>query len=132
MFERNALKTALVLGGLVVAAGLTLPASDAQARVVVGVGIGVPLVGPAPWYPYPPAYYPPAYYAPPPVYVAPPPVYAPPPAAYYPPAPPATIAPQAQSWYYCDKPKGYYPYVQNCNAGWRPVPADPGAGAPPR
>jgi hypothetical protein len=133
MFERNALKTALVLGGLVVAAGLALPAPPAQARVVVGVGIGVPVVGPAPWYPYPPAYYapPPVYYPPAPVYVQPAPVYvAPPPPVYYPPAQPATVAPQAQSWYYCDNPKGYYPYVQNCNAGWRPVPANPGGGPP--
>jgi hypothetical protein len=29
------------------------------------------------------------------------------------------------SWYYCDNPKGYYPYVQSCNGPWRPVPATP-------
>jgi hypothetical protein len=25
------------------------------------------------------------------------------------------------SWYYCDNPPGYYPYVQNCPAGWQRV-----------
>ena len=24
-------------------------------------------------------------------------------------------------WYYCDSPSGYYPYVQNCPAGWQRV-----------
>ena len=30
-------------------------------------------------------------------------------------------------WYYCHNPKGYYPYIQKCNARWvkvRPFPAD--------
>lgn len=31
------------------------------------------------------------------------------------------------SWYYCDNPKGYYPYVQSCNGSWRAVaPTPPG------
>jgi len=30
-----------------------------------------------------------------------------------------------QSWYYCDNPKGYYPYVSSCSSGWRQVPARP-------
>lgn len=25
-------------------------------------------------------------------------------------------------WYYCEDPPGYYPYVQNCNVPWEPVP----------
>ena len=29
------------------------------------------------------------------------------------------------SWYYCDNPRGYYPYVQSCNGPWRPVPVTP-------
>ncbi len=30
------------------------------------------------------------------------------------------------SWYYCDTFQGYYPYVQQCSGGWRPVaPAPP-------
>jgi hypothetical protein len=36
-----------------------------------------------------------------------------------PPAPPPT------SWYYCDDPPGYYPYVPQCPGGWRQVPATP-------
>ena len=29
------------------------------------------------------------------------------------------------SWYYCDKPQGYYPYVQACPGGWRAVAPTP-------
>lgn len=25
-------------------------------------------------------------------------------------------------WYYCEDPQGYYPYVQQCNGPWEPVP----------
>ncbi len=114
------LKTSLALGVLAASVSI-LPAGAAHARVFVSVG--VPLYGPGPWY-YgpPPVVYapPPAYYYPPPVvYAPPPPVYAPPPVA------PTPVAPQAQTWFYCDNPKGYYPYVPTCNAGWRQVPAQP-------
>jgi hypothetical protein len=27
------------------------------------------------------------------------------------------------SWYYCQNPPGYYPYIQNCKAQWQAVPA---------
>jgi hypothetical protein len=39
------------------------------------------------------------------------------------PSPPVVVQPPAPraSWYYCDRPKGYYPYVQHCPGGWRPV-----------
>jgi hypothetical protein len=40
------------------------------------------------------------------------------------------VAPQQQqaSWYYCADPQGYYPYVQQCRAGWQRVsPTPPGA-----
>jgi hypothetical protein len=33
------------------------------------------------------------------------------------------------SWYFCDDPKGYYPYVQSCNVDWKPVPIQPQAAA---
>jgi hypothetical protein len=39
------------------------------------------------------------------------------------PAPAATAA--AGTWYYCDSAKAYYPYVQQCREGWRPVAATP-------
>ncbi len=28
-------------------------------------------------------------------------------------------------WYYCEDPQGYYPYVQQCNGPWEPVPPTP-------
>lgn len=37
--------------------------------------------------------------------------------------------PQAQSWYYCDSARAYYPYVESCPEGWRAVPAVPPAPA---
>ncbi|HEY2891061.1 MAG TPA: hypothetical protein VGJ31_10565 [Dongiaceae bacterium] len=81
-------------------------------------------------YPYP-AYYPPyPAYAPGYSYSQP---YYPSAQPYYPqpPQPPVNVAqapagpPPQQNWYYCDNPRGFYPYVQNCNAGWRSVPAQP-------
>jgi hypothetical protein len=63
-------------------------------------------------------------YAPPPAYYYPPPAYYPPQPVVVAPQPaPPTISPQAQTWYYCDNPQGYYPYVSSCYSGWRQVPA---------
>jgi len=74
------------------------------------------------WTPYP--YYPYGYY---PYYGYPAPyVYAAPPSA----AVNSNLPQQAQNWYYCDAARAYYPYVQNCPAGWRAVPAQPPAPAP--
>lgn len=75
-----------IIGLLAVVLALTVPGTKpAEARVFVGVGIGVPA--------YPAYYPPPVYYAPPPVYYAPPP----PVVVYQPPAPvyaaPAPVAP---------------------------------------
>jgi hypothetical protein len=33
--------------------------------------------------------------------------------------------PPAQSWYYCEASKSYYPYVSTCPTGWKTVPATP-------
>jgi hypothetical protein len=55
--------------------------------------------------------------------------YAPPePAAYN-----GNLAPQQQTWYWCDASRGYYPTVQTCPGGWRPVTpqAAPQPSAPP-
>lgn len=42
------------------------------------------------------------------------------------PAPQMSVQPPpSQYWYYCDNPKGYYPYVQQCPGGWRPVSPTP-------
>ena len=107
-------KTVLALCALVFGAGLALSAAPANARVFVRVGIG----GPYYYGGYP-------YYYPPPVVYAPPPVVYAPPVVYQQPAPPPAVAPQAQTWYYCDNPQGYYPYVSQCGTGWRQVPARP-------
>lgn len=74
-----------------------------------------------PVYPYPDPYQPPVVIVQtpqPPVYVeqTPPPVQA---------APPTQSSPQAQFWYYCSNPAGYYPYVPNCSVDWQKVPATP-------
>lgn len=31
------------------------------------------------------------------------------------------------SWYYCNSPAGYYPYVKSCNGDWKAVPIQPQA-----
>lgn len=64
------------------------------------------------WYIYPEPFYP---Y---PIYVPPATVIEVPPAAPVGPPP-------AQVWFYCDNPKGYYPYIPSCNGPWREVPATP-------
>jgi hypothetical protein len=104
MLRQSAFKSALVLGGLMLAGFAALSPSPAQARVFVGFGIGAPFYYPAPyWY-------------------GPPVVYAPPPVVYTQPAPQITYTqPAPQYWYYCDAAKGYYPYVNACPAGWRQV-----------
>lgn len=79
MFSGHVVRT-LVAAGIVAAAGATFAPAPASARVIVGVGFGLPLFLP------PPVYYPPA-----PVYYVPPP----PPPVYYVPAPAAAIAPPA-------------------------------------
>ncbi len=36
-------------------------------------------------------------------------------------------------WYYCDQPRGYYPYVRVCDGGWKRLPIlppPPGSGSP--
>lgn len=116
MLKRFWLKSVLALGALVLGTGLALTPSPAAARVFVHVGIGPAFYAPYPYYYYPP----PVVYYPPPAYY-----YAPPPVVYATPPAPTPLAPQAQTWYYCDNPKGYYPYVSNCASGWRQVPARP-------
>lgn len=67
------------------------------------------------------------YFYPEPVY--PYPTYVPP-AVIVQQAPPVPSGmPPAQAWYFCDDPKGYYPYVASCAVPWREVPATP---PPPR
>ncbi len=59
-------------------------------------------------------------------YAYPPVVVAPPPPVFVQPAPPVAVQPPTPpSWYYCDDPQGYYPYVRQCPGGWRPVAPPP-------
>jgi hypothetical protein len=55
-------------------------------------------------------------------YFYPAPIY-PYPDPYVPPAVAGAPAPGAVTYYYCDNPQGYYPYVQACPTPWRAVPA---------
>jgi hypothetical protein len=84
-----------------------------RSRVVIGIGIG-PVWGYTP-YPYYGPYYPPAYYPPPTVVVQQPPVYVQQQSAT------PTEPGSDNSWYYCNDPKGYYPYIKTCPGGWQPV-----------
>jgi hypothetical protein len=102
-------RSALILAGLALAAGVVAMPHKADARVFVGVGIGVPFYGYG--YGYGPYYYPPAV------------VYAPPPVVYAPPPAPTHYIQQPQQFsYYCDSPQGYYPNVPSCSTPWREVP----------
>jgi hypothetical protein len=60
-------------------------------------------------------------------YPYPPVVIAPSPRVYVQPSPPvaAQLPPPPQYWYYCDAAQAYYPYVQQCPGGWRPVTPTP-------
>jgi len=59
-------------------------------------------------------------------YAYPPVVVESPPQVYVQPAPQESAQPPAQSsWYYCEESQGYYPYVQQCPGGWRPVAPTP-------
>ena len=70
---------------------------------------------PGAWWLYDRPYYP--YPAAPPVVVQPVPQES----VIVQPAP----QPAAQTWYFCESARAYYPYVQTCAEGWRPVPAAP-------
>jgi hypothetical protein len=63
------------------------------------------------------------YFYPEPIY--PYPTYVPPAVVTEQPPPVPTGAPPMASWYFCDNPQGYYPYVASCAVPWRPVPATP-------
>ena len=107
MVSRIAAKAVLVVLGLALVGVIGTGDAAARTHVFLGFGLGAPVYPyyPPPYYTYPP----PVVYAPAPVYVAPPPV----------------VYQTPQSWYYCDNPKGYYPYVTSCATEWRQVPATP-------
>lgn len=63
------------------------------------------------------------YFYPEPIY--PYPTYIPPAIVVQQAPPVSTGLPPASSWYYCDNPQGYYPYVASWNGAWREVSATP-------
>jgi len=113
-------RVARVIGILV---GIALVLSSfapamAGGRVFVGVGFGFPFY--SPWaypYPYPYPAYPYPAYSPPVVVQAAPQTYVQPPEA----------SPPTQYWYYCPTSQSFYPYVNECPAGWVQVPPEPSA-----
>lgn len=74
----------------------------------------------APYYPYYPYYSHYPYY---PYYTAPPVVIQQEPQEYI--VQPAPEPEETDYWYYCQNPKGYYPYVQRCPSGWMKVVPSP-------
>lgn len=95
---------------------------------VTGAVIGGAVVNSYHPYPYPPyAYYPyQPVYAQPPVYIQQPVISQPP--NYVSQGPAITNnAPDSSgnNWYYCQKTKSYYPYVNTCASGWKIVPSTP-------
>jgi hypothetical protein len=106
---------------LLVVCGLYSGANWAHGHL--GFYFGAPIY---PYYPYSSPYYYPyqsPYYYPPTIITIPvtPPTYiqrSPQPSQQYP----------SGYWYYCNNPKGYYPYVKQCSESWQevePVPPTP-------
>ena len=69
------------------------------------------------------------YWYPSPVYPYPNP-YTPPLVVQVPQPPPPQPQALPPTWYYCDNPAGYYPYVPECPSGWKTVPATPAPSTP--
>jgi hypothetical protein len=110
-------KPFLVLLVALLGAALSLPAAAHGGRFHhggfhrghVGVYLGIPWGWPG-WY-YPPYYsYP---YSPPMVVESP--------RTYIERDDVAGDAGEPYYWYYCDKPRGYHPYVEKCPGGWKKV-----------
>ena len=115
------MRRVLLAGAAVAIAALAMAGSADAAwrggfygpRFYVGPSFGFGVYAPL-WVP------PPVYYAPPPVVVQ----------QGYPAAPPPAVAAEPGpanpgSWYYCNNPQGYYPYIRQCSSQWMTVPANP-------
>ncbi len=104
--------TLLAVAGLIFMS--SLPGYAGHVHVGGSVWIGP---GWGPW--WGPAY---PYYYPYPYYTAPPVVVQQSPQEYV--QQPAPESQEPGYWYYCQDPKGYYPYVKRCPSGWlRVVPS---------
>jgi hypothetical protein len=121
--EVDFMKRTAMLVALICAALMAAPSPGAaghrNTRYFFGATIGIP--GPA-WY-GPPGWAPRPYWAYPAVIPAPPVYYAPAPVIVQ--QPPAYVRQPASDesdyWYYCESPRGYYPYVKSCPGGWMKV-----------
>ena len=128
------MKNSKLLCGLMLLAGISISGSALadhwghHGHVGVGIYIG------GPYHPYYHPYYPYPYYGYGPYYpyypYAPPAVVVQQPPATYVEQPQASVAPAvptqaANSWYHCDKPDGYYPYIKECPGGWKAVTPSP-------
>lgn len=109
LFAKSAVAFSLLAALLSVG---VVDATPARAGVVIGFGFGFPFFGYPYPYPYPPYAYP---------YPAPAPYYAP--SVGYTPSLGPGYGAAPSTWYYCDNPRGYYPYVPQCYSGWHAVPA---------
>jgi hypothetical protein len=119
----KSMKTALMVL-LVLAGGLASQTVLAHGpRVQFGIGVGFPGYWPGYYYPpyYPSYYYPPVATAPaaPPVYVEQGMEQGTSHAA------PAPAQANNNWWYYCAESQAYYPYVNQCPAGWQRVAPQP-------
>ena len=116
------MKKAICASALILIALLLLGprVADAHGPGRVHFGAHV-LIGPGYWWPGPwwgPGWWGARYYSySPPVVVQQAPVY----------VQPSPASEELYYWYYCQKPQGYYPYVQQCPNGWMKVvpPASP-------
>lgn len=100
---------------LVVTLPLAALAGHGHGKTRVYIG-GSFWLGPPAWGP---AYYGPGYYYPPPPYYAPAPVIVQQTPQYV-----ERAQADADYWYYCENPRGYYPYVRSCPGGWMRVVPD--------
>ncbi len=133
----NWIKRCTLIGGLVLATSVGLPAHAAHGGdhgggpgwwgLGLGLGLGWEIgriSGPYYYPPYPVYYYPaPQYY-----YPAPPPaviIQSPPATMPVPAAAASPTTPSAPNWYYCPPLKGYYPQVRTCPEPWHMVPGTP-------
>jgi hypothetical protein len=108
---------AVIAALLVVALPSAAPAGNGHGHGNTRVYIGGSFwLGPPAWGP---AYYGPGYYYPPPAYYAPAPMIVQPAPQYV-----ERSQADADYWYYCENPRGYYPYVRTCPGGWMRVVPD--------
>jgi hypothetical protein len=154
MSRQKIARVALALAGLaaLTSSNVVMAGVHGSVGVFIGPGFASPYPYAYPYpYPYPGYYYPPVVVRPaaPPQYieqgadgrpVAVPPVSGPAPAqsgsqsgapggaqgSEYP-GPQPGAQPAQGTWFHCDRPEGYYPYIRNCPGGWRKVPAQPPA-----